>query len=91
LHQDVNPKERDNLSDAKIEAEEYLEQERLIRKKKNVLYQTCIQESRTNAEEIKSKHEALRERLQHEQEKLRNHSQTLHELEKRHSRSVGMF
>jgi hypothetical protein len=66
----IAEKERDNLSGSKLEAEAFIEKEKDIRRKKNLLYQTL--ESRVNVTiaELQGKQEKAAEKLGTERGKL---------------------
>lgn len=87
----ISERERDGLFEAKSEAEAYLDQERALRRKKNVLYQICLNEATRNVEEIGTKQEQLAEKHRYEQEKLRKHDEQLTELEKSYEQCTSEY
>ncbi len=66
----VAERERDNLLDAKVEAETYLTKEREIQRKKNALYQLHEQTISKNVSDYEQRHKDLSEKLTHEKTKL---------------------
>jgi len=65
----IAEKERDNLSGSKLEAELFLEKEREIRRKKNVLYQILENIAVINLDENNQRSEKLAEKLANEKNK----------------------
>lgn len=66
----IAEKERDNLSGSKLEAEAFIEKEKDIRRKKNILYQIMENGSNEGAAELTAKHERAVEKLALEKGKL---------------------
>ena len=66
----IAEKERDNLSGSKLEAEAFIEKEKDIRRKKNILYQIMENGANEGAAEFTAKHERAAEKLSHEKSKL---------------------
>lgn len=66
----IAEKERDNLSGSKLEAEAFIEKEKDIRRKKNILYQVLEGSANESAAELTTKHERATEKLTHEKSKL---------------------
>lgn len=60
----IAEKDRDNLLDSKVEAEAYIEKEKNIRRKKNILCQLNERTSAENVQECKSKLDKVTEKLQ---------------------------
>ncbi|EQC42732.1 hypothetical protein SDRG_00455 [Saprolegnia diclina VS20] len=69
----VVEKEKENLEDAKTEAQEYLEKERDVYLKSNILYQLYLRESTANLEECTLKRDKLKEKLEKESERMATH------------------
>lgn len=57
-------KDRDNLLDSKVEAETYIEKEKNIRRKKNILYQLNERSAAEAADQAKSKVAQIQEKMQ---------------------------
>ena len=66
----IAEKERDNLSGSKLEAEAFIEKEKDIRRKKNILYQVLEGAANEGAAEFTTKHEKAAEKLAYEKSKL---------------------
>ena len=74
-------KEKDSLEDAKLEAEALLNQEREIRRKKNILYQIYKMEAALDKETLLEKKEVLEAKLQEERVKLEAANERVAEIE----------
>ena len=74
-------KEKDSLEDAKSEAEALLNQEREIRRKKNILYQIYTMEVTIEKETLLEKKEGLELKLQEERVKLEAANERVTEIE----------
>ncbi len=57
-------KDRDNLLDSKVEAETFIEKEKNIRRKKNILYQLNERSAADAADQAKSKVAQIQEKMQ---------------------------
>lgn len=66
----IAEKERDNLNDSKVEAEEYMEKEKEIRKKKNLLYQYLENQANESIENLQTQLAAVTEKLDNEKSKV---------------------
>lgn len=78
----VAEKERDNLHDAKAEAEGFLEKEKEIRRKKNILYQLYAKIASDNIQDFTEKLNAAQEKLTYEKNKMKDTEHKLQKLEK---------
>jgi len=84
----IAEKERDNLSDSKIEAELFLEKEREIRRKKNVLYQILESIAVINMDENNKRSEKLSEKLAAEKSKGAAMINKLKEAKEKHEQAT---
>jgi structural maintenance of chromosome 4 len=66
----IAEKERDNLSGSKLEAEAFIEKEKEIRRKKNLLYQALESKVNVTIAELQGKQEKAAEKLGLEKGKL---------------------
>ena len=66
----IAEKERDNLSGSKLEAEAFIEKEKDIRRKKNILFQVMELGATTAAAELTTKQQKATEKLTEERGKL---------------------
>lgn len=78
----VAEKERDNLQDAKVEAEGFIEKEKDIRRKKNILYQLYQKIASDNIRDFTEKLNAANEKLAYEKNKIKDTEAKLQKLEK---------
>lgn len=60
----VAEKDRDNLLDSKVEAESYIDKEKNIRRKKNILYQMNERGAAEAAQQAKCKVDKIQEKMQ---------------------------
>jgi structural maintenance of chromosome 4 len=60
----VAEKDRDNLLDSKVEAESYIEKEKNIRRKKNILYQLNERSAAETAQQAKAKVDKIQDKVQ---------------------------
>ena len=77
----VTEKEKENLEEARQEAEACLEKEREVRQKFNKLYQLSVHEAETNVTKVESKHAELSERRAYEEKKHTEHEKQLVEMQ----------
>ncbi|OQS04276.1 structural maintenance of chromosomes protein 4 [Thraustotheca clavata] len=78
----VVEKEKENLEDAKSEAQEYLEKERDVYMKTNILFQLYVNESTANMNETREKRDEMKVKLDKESERMRTHREQLEVVQK---------
>ena len=78
----IAEKERDNLSDSKGDAEAFIEKEKEIRRRKNILYQIYESINLANAEDFNQRKQQAEEKLNHEKSKLSSTESKLAEINK---------
>lgn len=84
-------KERDNLSDSKQDAEIFMEKEKDIRRKKNVLYQINESIENANADDFKTRRVAVNEKLEKERGKLLSSEHKSQETEKLYQQTLADY
>jgi len=87
----VAEKERDNLSDSKGDAEAFIEKEKEIRRRKNILYQIYESISLSNADDFTQRKQQAQEKLNHEKLKLSSTELKLVEMEKVYEQTRADF
>jgi structural maintenance of chromosome 4 len=78
----ISERERDNLSEAKADAEAFLDKEAEIRRQYNILWQVNIAHASKAYEEASAKQEKFASKLQHEQAKLQENESAAALMEK---------
>lgn len=78
----VAEKERDNLSESKGDAEAFIEKEKEIRRRKNILYQVYESINLTNADDFNQRKQQAQEKLNYEKSKLSSTEAKLSDMEK---------
>lgn len=78
----VAEKERDNLSGSKVEAEAYMEKDKVIRRKKNELYQILETQEAINVADLRSRYEQNNEKLAAAKTKLKESERSFVLMEK---------
>lgn len=84
-------RERDNLSGSKLEAEEFLEKEKEIRRTKNVLYQIFQKIADDNVNDLTERLNRLNEKFNYEKSKLSDHESNLLNMEKNHQDITNQY
>ena len=87
----VAEKERDNLSDSKGDAEAFIEKEKEIRRRKNILYQIYESINLSNADDFTQRKQQAQEKLNHEKSKLSSTELKLVEMEKVYEQTKADF
>ncbi|KAF0686286.1 Aste57867_21892 [Aphanomyces stellatus] len=77
----VVEKEKDNLEGAKAEAQEYLEKERDVYLKTNLMYQYFVHESTSNQKECETKRDAMQGKVEKEMARMAEHRKALQEVQ----------
>ena len=77
----IAERERDNLSGSKAEAEAFLEKEKEIRRKKNILYQIYEAIAQKNARDLSDRLDKANEKLARERSKLTESEESYKQME----------
>ncbi|KAG9399497.1 Structural maintenance of chromosomes protein 4 [Aphanomyces cochlioides] len=77
----VVEKEKDNLEGAKAEAQEYLEKERDVYLKTNLMFQYFVHESTSNKEECETKRDSMKTKVEKEMARMAEHRQALQTMQ----------
>jgi structural maintenance of chromosome 4 len=80
-------RDRDNLSGSKAEAENYLEKERDIRRKQNILYQAVAGIAEKNVSDFQERLSVLNEKISKEKAKRADYDAKLKEMEKQYKQA----
>jgi structural maintenance of chromosome 4 len=87
----VAERERDNLSESKLEAEEFMEKEKKIRTKKNVFYQSLESTANANVTDFEARLVKVEERLQSERSKVSEAESRLSVMQKEYDLVNGEY
>ncbi|OQR89722.1 structural maintenance of chromosomes protein 4 [Achlya hypogyna] len=87
----VVEKEKENLEDAKSEAQEYLEKERDVYVKSNILFQLYQSESAANADKCREKRDKMKEKLDEETARMTTHREKLDVVQKEYKVADDKF
>lgn len=80
----IAERERENLSGSKIEAETFMEKDREIRRKHNVLYQVYERRALKNVEDLIARGNQIQEKLDYERAKIQGAEDSLKNMEDAH-------
>ena len=87
----IAEKERDNLSGSKQEAEDFMEMERNIQRKKNIQYQVYENTANKNSADMTERQNKIAEKLQVESAKLKESETQLKTLEKSYEKDTAEY